>query len=295
MITKPMLAVACEDVNALKFPVLATPKLDGIRCLIVDGKALTRNFKPVPNNYIREQLEKHCPNGFDGELMIKGADFNAAQSQIMSRDGQPDFEYHVFDHVFASGIGIKDRYDDRVARMRLLENLPAFVKLVLPTLIESPNALTTYEMGMLELGYEGVMVRTPSSPYKCGRSTLKEGYLLKIKRFQDDEAVVVGFEELLTNENEQTRDELGRAKRSTHKDGLVRAGTLGTLLVRDLKTGIEFGIGSGFTAAQRQEIWNNRTKYAVGIVTYKHQPSGQKDKPRFPVFKGFRNAADMSE
>ena len=40
-ITKPMLATKCECPAALRFPVLATPKLDGIRCLKLGGKALT--------------------------------------------------------------------------------------------------------------------------------------------------------------------------------------------------------------------------------------------------------------
>jgi hypothetical protein len=35
VITKPMLATKCECLVALRFPVLATPKLDGIRCLMV--------------------------------------------------------------------------------------------------------------------------------------------------------------------------------------------------------------------------------------------------------------------
>src|SRR4051812_44778849 len=99
MITKPMLAVAAEDLTALKFPLLATPKLDGIRCVVVGGKAMSRSFKPIPNDWVRSEIERTCPDGFDGEIMIKGADFNAAQSQIMSRDGKPDFEYHVFDYV----------------------------------------------------------------------------------------------------------------------------------------------------------------------------------------------------
>jgi len=40
-ITKPMLASKCEQPEELRFPVLATPKLDGIRCLKIGGKALT--------------------------------------------------------------------------------------------------------------------------------------------------------------------------------------------------------------------------------------------------------------
>ena len=56
-ITKPMLAGKCERPDALSFPVLATPKLDGIRCLKIKGRALTRSFKPVSNRFTREWIE----------------------------------------------------------------------------------------------------------------------------------------------------------------------------------------------------------------------------------------------
>ena len=39
-IIKPMLAETCEELDSLTFPVLATPKLDGIRCLMVKGEAV---------------------------------------------------------------------------------------------------------------------------------------------------------------------------------------------------------------------------------------------------------------
>ena len=45
-ITKPMLAGKCEHPDALSFPVLATPKLDGIRCLKLNGRALTSFVRP---------------------------------------------------------------------------------------------------------------------------------------------------------------------------------------------------------------------------------------------------------
>jgi len=69
--------------------------------------------------------------------------------------------------------------------------------------------------------------------------------------------------------------------------------TLGTLLVRDVHTGVEFGIGSGFTAEDRQRFWNNKQKVIGTIVKYKYFPTGSKDKPRFPVFLSFRSKDDM--
>ena len=60
--------------------------------------------------------------------------------------------------------------------------------------------------------------------------------------------------------------------------------TLGALLVKDLLTGVEFGIGSGFNDAQRKEIWENRYEWIGKIVKYKHFAVGAVEAPRFPIF-----------
>ncbi len=293
MITKPMLAVAVADINALKFPVLVTPKLDGIRCLVADGKALSRKFKPIPNLHIRKTVERHCPNGFDGELMVPGATFSETTSAVMSHDGEPKFEYHVFDFVQR---GIAQPYCERVYGLREFVEYPDGVVVpVMPKEVENVEQLLQYEAECLAQGYEGVMIRSTHGPYKCGRSTLREGYLLKLKRFEDSEAEIIGFEEKMRNDNELGVNELGYAKRSTFKTGLVPAGTLGALLARDAKTGVEFAIGTGLDDAIRSEIWASRERHMGRIFTYKFQPTGMKDKPRFPVFKGFRSADDISE
>ncbi|MCX6877329.1 MAG: hypothetical protein NTW21_26500 [Verrucomicrobia bacterium] len=96
-ISKPMLASKCERPDLLPFPVLATPKLDGIRYLKLGGKALTRSFKPISNRFAREWIEANLPDGLDGELMLRGGTFNETTSAIGARDGQPDFVFHVFD------------------------------------------------------------------------------------------------------------------------------------------------------------------------------------------------------
>lgn len=293
-IVKPMLAATCEDITNLKFPLLATPKLDGIRCLVIDGKAVSRKLKPIPNHHIRNLIERYCPNGFDGEIMIPGASFNEVQSLVMTEEGTPTFEYHVFDWLRSN---VEEHYRIRI------DNLAAwfqgasvrFLRPCLPMAVDNINHLNLLEESWLSEGYEGVMVRVPHGPYKFGRSTVREGYLLKIKRFADSEAEVIGFEEQLSNQNEAQKDELGHTKRSSHKANLVPAGTLGTLLVRDVATRVEFGIGTGMDAAMRQEIWNNRGQYLGKLVTYKHQPSGALEggRPRFPVFKGFRDKRDL--
>lgn len=294
-ITKPMLAVACEEADKLTFPILATPKLDGIRCLKLDGKALSRKFKPIPNHFIRTWIEQNCPNGFDGEIMIPGADFNEVQSKVMTEEGTPDFQYFVFDYVKEElAKPYKDRMEDLRSWMQIARNMTKVV-ILLPIELLNAVELAQYEKQCLIDGYEGIMVRKPSGPYKCGRSTLREEYLLKIKRFKDAEAEVIGFEEKLHNDNEATIDELGHTKRSSHKANLRPAGTLGTLLVRDIKTKIEFGIGTGFDDATKLDIWKNRDHYMGKVVTYRFQEAGMLEKPRFPSFKGFRDRRDFDE
>ena len=66
---------------------------------------------------------------------------------------------------------------------------------------------------------------------------------------------------------------------------------MGAITVRDLKTGVEFEIGSGFTAEQRLDFWAN--KYIGEIVKYSYFEVGAKDKPRFPTYLGFRSKDDM--
>jgi DNA ligase-1 len=56
---------------------------------------------------------------------------------------------------------------------------------------------------------------------------------------------------------------------------------------------VEFDLGTGFTSGQRRDLWVGRGKLKGKLVKYKFQPTGVKDKPRFPVFIGFRDARDL--
>jgi DNA ligase-1 len=295
-----MLASAVEDVNKIKFPVACTPKLDGIRCLIVDGHAVTRKFKLIPNKYIRTILESICGDGMDGEILVPGATFNEIQSMVMSEEGQPKFVYNVFDCVNKD---LTEPYMQRMERMSFLEDGMAvlssyrtsdYVKFLYPVVCKDVGALLKLEQKYLKQGHEGIMIRSLDGPYKCNRSTLREGYLLKLKRFKDSEAEIIGFEEKMSNTNEQEESELGLSKRSSKKEGLVATNTLGSINVRDLYSQKEFSIGSGFDDEIRKKIWKSKKKYLGKLVKYKYQECGAKDLPRFPVFLGFRDERDMS-
>ena len=281
----------------LTYPLLASPKLDGIRCLIHPTKGpVTRKLKPIPNVYIRTLLAKHCPKGFDGEILTYNDkelhSFNQVQSAVMSHTGEPKFMFMVFDTCITPNMPFIERLNQVLMELNetpgggLIEFDRACIKFVQHTQIEDADTLRYVNRAFLDEGFEGTMMRSMDGPYKQGRSTFNQGYLIKLKEFFDAEGTVIDFEELMHNNNEQTKDELGYAKRSSHKDNLVPGDTLGALIV-DTRWG-ELKLGTGFDAALRQEIWNTREQCRGKLVTFKYQPYGMQDLPRFPVFLGFR-------
>lgn len=296
LITKPMLADTPNEHIEMIFPLLASPKLDGIRCLVTRGRIVSRKFLDIPNQHIQKVMKAaNLPEELDGEIIIPDASFNEIQSAVMRESGEPDFRYYVFDYVTTS---LTEAYAERMKKLEAL-SLPDFCVKVLPKLINNKDELTAYEEECLAAGYEGIMTRIPHGKYKTGRSTAREQLLLKVKRFQDAEAEIIGFEELMSNQNEAEKDELGHTKRSKALSGLVATGMLGAFIVRELgntpwkgKT-FKVGVLDGFTPADRKEIWENQSKYLGKILTYVFQPHGVKDLPRIPVGKGIRHPADM--
>ena len=290
-ISKPMLAGKCECMSDLRFPVMATPKLDGIRCLKIGGRALTRSFKPISNAFARAWIERHLPDGVDGELIVNGATFSETAGHIGRESGEPDFRFHVFDYV-SEGVDVP-----YACRMQELARLPEYerVQKVLPIEMKNLDQLTAYEAQCVDEGFEGVMIRTPDSPYKFGRSTEREGWLLKIKRFEDAEAVVLDTYEGLTNNNPAEKDAFGRTKRSSSMENKIGRGELGGFIVRHVETGVEFRLGYNHVVGgvDRVTLWQQRASLAGRLVRFAHQPSGAKEAPRFPKFIGFREPWDL--
>jgi DNA ligase-1 len=288
-IEEPMLAVDVK-LEEIKYPALASRKLDGVRALMVDAHLVTRNFKPVANDFVRNAIEKVCPSGADGELKVVGEkEFKNISGAIRRKTGEPNFVYNIFDFL-------KDKadkpYQQRMKDLDLMcQNLPTWANPILPILINNEKELLEIEAKWLAEGEEGVMLRSLDGPYKFGRSTVKEGYLLKFKRMSDAECKVIGFEEKMHNANEATKDALGHTTRSGHQENLIPTGVLGSLKVIGVNgqfKGVEFNL-PGFNDAERKEIWDHRDKYLGQMVTYKYQAVGSTERPRFPIFKGFRD------
>lgn len=303
MIEKPMLAgQAPEDPSTLRYPVLVSPKLDGIRCLVIGGRAVSRKLKPIPNTFVREWIEAYVPEGVDGELLLRDltAPFRAVSSAIMSADGEPDFVFCAFDWKQYEDLEFRDRLYalhlwETPARERASnQGVRWRVDVVPHREVMNAKELMIAHTNFIAMGYEGTMIRDPEGPYKFGRSTTKQGWLLKLKNFVDEEAVVVGVEEMMHNANELQRDELGHAKRSTHQENKQPLGTLGALVCRfpGEETEWRVGGGPGLTQELRQAMWDVRDDLIGQEVKIKHQPDpgGRKHNqaPRIPQFLGFR-------
>ena len=273
-------------------------KYDGIRGFVLNGTLVSRTLKPIRNQFIQSIIGRPEFEGLDGELVV-GEPFGQnvmqrSNSGVMSRAGEPDFKFYVFDKYDAPGL-----YMDR---LEYLETLPwndkpgaEFIELVDQHLVTSIALVEHLERRFIEEHYEGAILRWVASPYKQNRSTLIERYMLKLKQFMDSEGTIIGFEELMHNDNEATVDARGLTTRSSHKANKRPGGTLGKLRVQDLhRSEWTPAVGTGFDSALRQEIWDNQEKYLGKIISYKYQFIGTKDQPRHPVFMGFRDPSDIS-
>lgn len=294
-----MLAAAA-DLKKIQYPVLGFPKIDGIRAVIHNRQALSRKLIALPNQFIQGFFSNEHYQGLDGELVVGSATdplcIKHSTSGVMSRDGAPDFTFYVFDKWDYS-----DNYLHRMhaARQQIEQISAARVRHLGGTHITREDDLLSFEAQQLDLGYEGIILRSHDGVYKHGRSTVREGGLLKLKRFSDSEAEVLEVIEEQFNGNEAQKDNLGRTKRSSAKAGKVGKGRAGALRVRDLTTGVEFEVGTGLTDQDKAEWWawwlkvNRAPGVCERVIRYKFFSVGMQERPRHPVFVSMRDARDL--
>lgn len=288
---KPLLAGKITKPESLRFPLMVSPKLDGIRCIITPDGARTRSLKEIQNRDAATWLGFLKDHGLDGELIWDEPTYpnvmQATSSCVMSHDADTELlTYYVFDRWDVDG-PFEDRYKSLVD---LVPQLDSRVVLVEHEIVNNMDELDAAEQRAVDAGYEGLMIRDPKGRYKHGRSSEREGILLKMKRFEDAEAIVVRVDELMHNENEAKTNELGRTHRSSAQAGKVPGGVMGVLVCKCDAFEAEFGIGTGFTAEQRDLFWKQRDELIGKQLTFKYQPHGCVDAPRIPVFKGWREA-----
>ena len=314
---RPMLAERIVDERGemkegLRFPLYASFKLDGYRCLVWQGRAWTRAGKlhqcqavqafaskvwdkaseqlgPIPDSY-----------ALDGELMIPGANFNTAGGLLRREDYTGPFQYIVYD-IAGTGLNFRTRMEAVLWQWQdVFKDSEMPIHFLRHYWIEDMTQLLELEKEALASGYEGLCTRAPYALYKSGRGTWRDQVLCKLKRWHNAEARIEGVLARMENLEEGTTNAWGLTERGKKKDFLVETPVLGSLEVVGINgkwKGAKFSIGTflGLTDEDKAQLWNQREDLINKVVTYKFLPIGDEDnaRPRHPVFLGFRPDWDM--
>ena len=279
----------------LQYPLLCSYKYDGIRAIVKSPWVLSRNLTPLPSVQVQDEFGDL--DGLDGELIVGNPTFfnvyNLTMSHVKSMNKPNErLRFYVFDVAAEEFAHLPFYRRLEVVEGRVTEVDKSSVRFVRHLNVENEDELLEFEAFALSKGYEGIMMRSPLGCYKWGRGTFNEGLIYKLKRFTDDEGVLVGFKERMTNTNLQETDERGYAKRSKVKEGLVPAGTVGTFVVEYKNDIIDVAPGQ-FTHTELEHIFNNQAHYIGRYLKFRFFGHGIKDKPRFPRAVGFRAESDL--
>ncbi len=226
---------------------IMSEKLDGIRAYW-DGKELYSKNK----NKIHAPLwftKDFPPFSIDGELWTKRADFENIQSIVLSQKKSKDWEYVTF-NIFEVP-NHKGNFKDRILVLEnyLNRNPNRYIKIIPQKNCKNKDELDSFLEEILALKGEGVIIKNPNLKYESNRTENS----LKVKEFFDDEAKVISH--------------------NFNIDGTFKS------LKVELKNGIVFNLGGGFTKKDRL----NPPKVG-SIVTFKYYDFTKKGKPKFASF-----------
>lgn len=302
---KPMLASDWDE-NKVRFPVIAQPKIDGVRGLNLHGNLTGRSLKVHANNFTTAMFSGEAFIGFDGELAAERETHPAlcrlTTSALNTIGGEPFLLWWLFDYLTPQTLNLAylDRLYALTERIRELQRPNGLyagcyrLRAIPWELINNRDELEAFDASNLEAGYEGTCIRDPNGRYKQGRSTVREGGLLRIKRFIEEDAVVKAIVEGRSNQNEAKINELGLTERSTHQENMIPNGMVGALECIDVKTQKMITVSAGcMSHDQRRHYFLNQHELINQTIKYKTFPIGVKDKPRMPTFQCIRAPNDM--
>jgi DNA ligase-1 len=271
-------------------------KLDGVRVItIIRGNKVemfSRNGKQFHNfGHIIAEIEEVIkdypvpyPLVLDGEVM--SSDFQDLMKQVHRKDGKQttDAVLHLFDTIplgcFQAGKWDKPQsfrslitkhwvaeHKDVLQHVQALD----WEDVDLDT-TEGQERFVALNKAAVDGGYEGVMIKDVDAPYECKRTHA----WLKAKPFIEITLKVVAVEEG-TGRNE---------------------GRLGAIIVEGEDDGYNYSLncGSGFTDAQRDEYWTERSSLVGQLVEIRADAKTKSQDsetyslrfPRFKTFRGFQ-------
>ena len=255
-----------------------TEKYDGVRCFtqIRDGKIIMKSRQNKVFEGLVEIVSAIADLGLDnvcldGELLAIDSPYETVYKDTMKIVSTKDEEKHgvkymLFDIIPLSEFDNKEgkmKYSDRRTWLDTIKE-SKFIN-VAPILYKGTDIDEVLKVldECRGNGAEGCMINT-DKPYEFKRSKV----LQKLKVMSTCDLRVIGFEE---------------------GDGKLK-GTLGKIICN--YKGFDLGVGSGFSEAMRDEIWNNQDKYLGKISEIQYFEQTNNDEGglslRFPVFKQWR-------
>lgn len=313
---KPMLAEDFDE-SKLIFPLMAQPKIDGVRGLNMLGTFTGRSLKTHKNVYTTKLYSRSSVIGFDGEVAAESETHpdlcRITSSALGTIAGEPFTLWWLFDYVTVEtkNLPYSERYKALVCRYSELytqdPEIWNHLRVVPSCECKTLDELLAFEDWCLSSGYEGVIIRNPNQIHKQGRSTVREGGLLRIKRFIEAEAQVLAVVEGNENGNFAQINELGKTFRSSHQENMIPNGQVGSLTcklledIKDIRGKVVLHAGQTITVSPgnmdhglRKHYFKNKNEILDHIIKFKFFPKGLKDKPRFPTFVSIRLPEDMS-
>lgn len=273
----------------------ALPKYNGVRGGVQSSLLLSRQLKPIPNDYIRTVLSDPSLSNYEGEIVVGDYGhedvFVRSTSGVMTEAGFPDFTWFMFD-MYHPTLPFYERL--RLVHAKAAEYDDSRLQAVHFKVVHNDAELVAFSDECLSKRFEGVVLRDPYSLYKEGRSTELEGSFMRFVPWHKGEAVILDIIEGKVNKNESVRNELGYLEKSSHKENKVGSGRAGSFLVQDLKTGIQFKMPVPGVELQN-DVMQNKSKYLAKVAHYQFKsPVKRGGAPRFPQYLGLRHPDDMS-
>jgi len=272
------------DKKKAKFPLLISPKLDGVRGRHQCGVMYSRQGKIINGvGHINNALARSSILlDFDGELTIPGMAFDKASGLIRSDADVPEVVYNIFDAP--SYPGDKESRRSVLDSINEFSNLPDCIKIIEQEWTFNYEEMLNIYNNHLSEGYEGSVVYDPESLYKDGRSC----DWMRLVPLKTADCKVVGFFE--------------------GKKGTKLENSLGGIIV-DYK-GVQVKVGSGFAEKYycdltpnqktkladpllysntvRGNIWTSKAKFVGMIAECEFKEETKAGSMRQPRFKGWR-------
>ena len=311
---KPQLAEDA-DLDAVRFPCIVQPKIDGVRAMNLKGTLTGRSLDPFEGFMVTPYFSQTDFIGLDGEMTL-GSKPNCTERLCSLTTGamgrfkgiteMADLHWWVFDYLPDPSMPYRSRYN--LLQLKVMELKHPRVHLVPLITVYDSDELNSFIAQFADEGYEGTIIRNPTAPHKPGRATKKGQELWRVKPWADAEILVTGITEGEMNGNVAKKNTLGRTERSSAKAGMIPNGQVGSiqgLMLEDFHDpftgkllfakGLPVTVGSGEMSVEEAKYYFEHPDEIVNhIVKFKHMTHGVKDKPRFPTYVSHRLIQDMS-